>query len=117
MYAQESRQNFIKRLVLTANSDDCSAGTPQCETHCNDNRVQGTYIPIGRAVDSPSSGVQPGSLIYAKSGLDSLGKQWYFVKLTSGNWEFTWDAWVPTSDIDYDDVATGRLNFQQSQSN
>ena len=76
---------------------------------CNDNRIQGTYIPIGRAVDNPTLHelLQPGYLIYARSELDSYGEQWYFIRLNNGQWSFTWDDWLSTVDIDLNDVDTG----------
>ena len=95
-----SRQNSIKRLVLTASSDDCSVGNADCEHKCENNMVQGTFIPIGRNVDN--------YIIYAKSGLDSNGDQWYLHRLSgTGEWEFTWDDWLTTSMIDFNDVGTG----------
>ena len=64
--------------------------------------ITGNFVPIGQ--DSFNY------MIYAKSGLDSNGNQWYFhYRKSSEAWAFTWDTHLTTAMIDFNDVGIGKL--------
>ena len=72
---------------------------------CLDNadNIDQTFIPIGSLVSDPSR------MVYEAKNPGSKGHKWYFYDMTSGEWEFTWDAWLKPSDIDFNNYGRRKL--------
>ena len=89
------------------------AGTDAGSQICLDNvnNIQQTFQPKGSLISDPSR------MVYEAEHQGTGNHTWYFYEMTTGEWEFTWDAWLKPSDINVNKYGTRKLKSINSLKN
>ena len=100
------QENPHLRYELTTLAANCATSSGLCRDHCAG--IQGKFVPIGKKKGTDL-------MFYARTELVG-NTQYYFYQQDNGNWEFTWDQWVPNLDnVDLDNFGNCKFYKQFSE--